>query len=87
MSTTNSREVISLLMLGAMVGSMVSGFALKEVGYKPILVPGPLISIGAFDQVSLVIIWFHACCFSPIEPHFLVSPVAEWLSLGLSASA
>ncbi|HEY3420486.1 MAG TPA: MDR family MFS transporter [Methanomassiliicoccales archaeon] len=51
MSATYSGEVLIPLMMGAMGGAMVSGFAIKKTGYKVWLVSGPL--IGAFGLYLL----------------------------------
>ena len=51
MSATYSGEVLIPLMMGAMGGAMVSGFAIKRTGYKVWLVSGPL--IGAFGLFLL----------------------------------
>ncbi len=51
MSATYSGEVLIPLMMGAMGGAMVSGFAIKKTGYKIWLVSGPL--IGAFGLYLL----------------------------------
>jgi EmrB/QacA subfamily drug resistance transporter len=44
MSATYSGEVLVPLMIGVMIGSIASGFALKRFGYKIFLVTGPLLS-------------------------------------------
>ncbi len=54
MSATNSGEVLIPLMLGAMAGSVLSGFSLKKIGYKPFIVAGPLIAtIGLYMMSTM----------------------------------
>ncbi len=49
MSATYSGEVLIPLMIGAVVGSIGSGLALKRIGYRPFLIAGPIISgIGLY---------------------------------------
>jgi len=52
MSATYSGEVLIPFMVGAMVGSIMSGFLLKRTGYKIWLVTGPLIAAGGLLLMS-----------------------------------
>jgi EmrB/QacA subfamily drug resistance transporter len=52
MSATYSGEVLIPFMIGAMMGSITSGFLLKRTGYKVWLVSGPLIAAGGLFLMS-----------------------------------
>lgn len=52
MSATYSGEVLIPFMIGAMVGSIASGFLLKRTGYKVWVVTGPLIAAGGLLLMS-----------------------------------
>ena len=54
MNATNSGTTLIPLMLGLMATSIAGGFVLRRIGYKPLLIAGPLVSaLGMFLLATL----------------------------------